>query len=104
MIVVLMAYAGACVYGNWIVKPEGAVSLPPTDKAAYVLTVRNTGTVILAAKVQQVGSEIPGGRIFKLPDGYWEKAKGGKFKYIHLTDFRLDEAIWGEITVTRRLE
>jgi hypothetical protein len=104
MIVALVGYAGACVYGNWIAKPEGTVQLPSLEKAPYMLTVKNTGTIVLTSKVEIKGPDIPGERIYILPDGFWELAKGGKFKYIKLKDFPLDESIWGQITLTRRLE
>jgi hypothetical protein len=104
MIVALVGYAGACVYGNWIAKPEGTVRLPELDIAPYILSVKNTGTIVLASKVELKGPEIPGERTYILPDGYWELVKGGKFKYIKLKDFSMDEAIWGQIDLTRRTE
>jgi hypothetical protein len=98
----MLAYLGACVYGNWIAKPKGTVTLPSVDKAPYILTVKNTGTILLSSKVEQVGPDIQGQRMYRLPDGYWEMAKGGKFRYVKLKDFPMDETIWGPITVTRR--
>jgi hypothetical protein len=102
MIVALVGYAGACVYGNWIAKPKDTVTFPVVEKAPYMLTVKNTGTIILSPDVKQVGPDIPGQRIYLLPDGYWEITKGMKFKYIQFKDFRMDEEIWGKIELTRR--
>lgn len=100
-IVAMLGYLGACVYGNYIAKPKGALSLPSTDRAPYVLTARNTGTVVLANKVEQTGPDIVGQRVYHLPEGYWEKAKGGKFKFVKF-NITLDEKTWGEITLSRR--
>ncbi len=101
MIVVMLAYLGACVYGNFIAKPKGTISLPSADKVPYVLAVKNTGTAILASKVVQIGPSTAGQRVYQLPEGYWELVKGGKFKYTKF-NLTLDEKTWGEIDVSRR--
>ncbi len=102
MIVALVAYAGACVYGNWIAKPKGTVSFPSVEKAPYMLMVINTGTIIFSSDVDQIGPEIPGQRIYLLPNGYWEITKGNKYRYVKYKGFRMDEEIWGKIELTRR--
>jgi hypothetical protein len=102
MIVALVGYAGACVYGNWIAKPKGTVSFPSNEKAPYMLMVKNTGTIIFSSDVDQIGPDISGQRIYLLPDGYWEIAKGNKFRYVKFNNFKMNEEIWGQIELTRR--
>ena len=100
-LVAMLAYAGTCVYGNFIAKPAdnpGGITMPASAKAAYALVVKNTGTVILTNKYEQIG-QVVGARVFVL-HGYWEMV-GSEF-YYQSRDIILDEAIWGEISLTRR--
>lgn len=100
-LVALLAYAGACIYGNFIAKPEpvpGQIEMPKADKAAYFLVVKNTATVILTNDYEQFGDKV-GERTFVL-HGYWELV-GSAFSY-RAHDIILQEAIFGEIALKKR--
>ncbi len=101
-VVAMLAYLGACVYGNIAAKPKGEVSWPAVSQAPYVLTVENTGTIILAPDVRQTGPDVPGQRTYELPKGYYE-VSNGRFRYVKLA-LTMPESVWGRITVARRAQ
>ena len=72
--------------------------MPNIEKATHSFYIENTGGKILSSDFEQHGT-IKGERIFEL-HGFWEM-KGKKFKFVD-GDIKLDEAIFGPITVEER--
>ena len=97
-VVVFLVWLGACVYANFIDKPEGQLDMPKASKAAYSVYIKNTSGLLLTNEYETKGTEV-GSRIFTL-HGFWE-VRGSKFVY-KKADVILDEAVFGEITVRRR--
>ena len=93
MLVVGVAYLGACIYANFIQREPGEYRVPSVTKAQYEITIHNTGKVLYADSYEYVGSEF-------ILQGYWELIKSNFiFRDRQIT---LDESIFGEITVRSR--
>lgn len=98
-LVLFIAWAGLCVYRNFIAKSEtGRPDMPCKEDATHSFYIENTGGLILASDYEQHGV-MTGSRIFIL-HGFWEM-RGSKFKFVE-GDVILDENIFGEITVKKR--
>jgi hypothetical protein len=96
MVIGLLVYAGACIYGN--VKSNSgqpAVKLPDVSKAKYEVVVVNTGRLLLSNEVVRTGTTV------KLT-GYWELI-GLKYVYRNRA-IVLDEQSFGKINIGLRKE
>ena len=94
----LALVVGPCVYFNFIEPSISQTDMPDIKKATHSFSIENTGGLILSSKFEQHGT-IEGDRVFEL-HGFWEM-KGDKFKFID-GDIKLDERIFGVITVEKR--
>lgn len=99
VIALVVVFAAITVYGNWFSGKPGEIKTPDVKDATYALTVKNTGTVIMATKVEVVGEAV-GSRTYIL-NGYWE-LQGSKFVQ-KSGQLVMAEKVWGEITMKRRV-
>lgn len=98
---VLALVVGPCAYYNFIDKPgSNQPKMPDKEDATHSFYIENTGGLILASDYEQHGQAV-GSRIFIL-HGFWE-LRGKDFKFV-TGDIVLDEHIFGEITVKRRVK
>lgn len=93
MVIVGVAYVGACVYGNYSPNITNPYKIPDADSAKYSVTVKNTGNLLYSNDVKQEGDII----IIK---GFWE-LQGQKFVYRDI-QFILDREVFGPVTVKER--
>jgi len=98
ILIVIMVAGVAWVVLAFLPHDTGGTDLPDMKKATHTFYIENTGGLILASDFEQHGDTV-GARLFAL-HGFWE-LEGQKFVYRD-TDIVLNEAIFGEITVTRR--
>ena len=98
-LVLFVAWAGVCVYSNFIAEPDtGMPDMPKVSEATHSFYIENTGGLILASDYEAHG-DVVGKRIFAL-HGFWE-LRGNKFKFVD-GEIILDEHIFGKITIKRR--
>ena len=91
-----LSWVGISIYANFIQSPAGASStMPDIEKATYSVYIENTGNLILTDSYEHQGN------IYIL-QGYFELV-GQKWQY-RKSELVLDEAIFGKITIERRLE
>lgn len=83
---------------NSCMGPPNMPDIPKSDEAAYSLSVKNTGKLLLTDDYEVMGVDV-GSRVFIL-HGFWELT-GQDFKF-KPGDIVLDEGIFGEITLKRR--
>ena len=93
----LLAYFGACVYGNFFANQSG-IDAPSDNDAQYSLVIKNSATVILTNDYEVFGEEV-GSRTYRL-HGYWELI-GTEFEYRD-SNIVLSEQTFGEIILKRR--
>lgn len=85
-----MAFIDSCSRSN-----STAFNKPEIGEAAYSITVENTRNVILADDLEDEGGIVT---LY----GYWEAREDG---YIYIDRvLKLDRAIFGKITISRRVE
>jgi hypothetical protein len=93
LLIVGLAYSGACIYANFIQRDPGEYILPPIKKAQYEVAIRNTRNIIYTDDYDIEGTTY-------ILNGYWELT-GDKYKFRdHLIS--LDQEIFGKITVRSR--
>jgi len=95
------AWVGLSLWSGGCAGPENnRPDMPNEDEATHSFYIENTGGLILATDFEQHGQEI-GSRTFVL-HGFWE-LRGKEFKFID-GDIVLDEHIFGDIAVKRRMK
>ena len=99
-LVVFIGWIGLSVYSCFNRQDIGQTNMPVQDEAAYSVYIENTGNLILTNEYELHGSEV-GSRVFILK-GFWELS-GQEFVYKDI-DILLNEAIFGEITIKRRVK
>lgn len=97
-LIAFIAWAGVCVYSNFIADDNEQIETPDIENAAYEVYIKNTGNVLYTDKYDQHGQE-KGNRTFVL-QGYWE-INSREYKY-HDGILQLKEIIFGEIEIKRR--
>ena len=93
LLVVGLAYFGACVYGNVKAMDDNPMEIPDPEEAQYKITIFNTGNTLLSDDAERDGDVIT-------LNGYWELA-GTKYKY-NKESIPLDESVFGPIDIKRR--
>ena len=73
--------------------------MPDAKEATHEFAIKNTGGLVLSSNYEQHG-QVKGERLFIL-HGYWEM-RGKSFKFVD-ADVQLDEKIFGEIKLKRRV-
>jgi len=96
--VLFIAWAGVCVYSNFIAKPDTGPKMPKVEDAQYGVHIENTGNLLLTNEYEVHGDEV-GNRVFVL-HSFWE-VSGGDFKY-RPSGIVLSEEVFGKITIRRR--
>jgi len=94
----VLAYAGSCVYVNFFQNDStvNTVELPPVEQALYWVKIKSNGNLLFTDTLVLVQGNSSDNDVYIL-EGYWELVKG---RYLYrLGKIRLDEAIFGEITV-----
>lgn len=93
LLIVGLAYVGACVYSNFIQGEPGEYKVPSINKAHYELVIHNTGVVLFTDDYETtpLGYSL---------NGYWELVDN-KYRYRDsLLIIRPD--IFGKITIRER--
>lgn len=97
--ILFIAWAGLCVYSNFIAEPDtGMPKMPKVEEAQYGVHIENTGNLLLTNDYEVHGEEV-GNRVFII-HSFWE-VSGKDFKY-RPGDIILEERIFGKITIRRR--
>lgn len=91
MIAGVAFYVGTCAVVNLT---QRGPSIPDSTKAPYVFTFWNTGQQVLASSYKMQGN------VYVL-NGYWEKVKGGSYRY-HKATIPLDPKILGPVGLATR--
>ena len=98
IIAAVVVFAGITIWGNLAPAP-GEIKMPAAKEAQYSLSVKNTGTVLLANSVEVMGEAV-GNRTYIL-HGYWE-LQGSKFVW-KSSQLVMSEKVWGEVTMKKRV-
>lgn len=100
MLLGLIAYFGACIYGNFFSSEvrDARVDMPSAKDAPYSFVIENTATVILADDYEMFGEEA-GSQTYRF-NGYWELV-GNEFRYRDGT-LTISEQTFGNIILKRR--
>lgn len=93
LIVLGVIYTGITIWANFFISQPGKVKAPATNKAQYTVILEATGNTYYTDNF------IKDGNIYYL-QGFWELSDG-KYRY-HAKSIKLDEAIFGKITVRSR--
>jgi hypothetical protein len=91
-IVGIFGYIGIAIFAN-CQAGMGVYNIPKPSEAPYQVEIKNTGNVLFADNYDTQGGVIT-------IDGYWQLTDD-KFKFID-NELKLDQAIFGTITVRRR--
>lgn len=93
LIIVGVAYVGACAYVNFIQIQPGEYKLPKVENAQYEILIHNTRNVLYSNNYETVGPEIS-------LQGYWELVDN-KYRF-NKENIVLNREIFGKITVRKR--
>lgn len=96
--ILFIAWAGLCVYSNFIDKPDTGPKMPDVEDAQYGVHIENTGNLLLTNDYEVHGEEV-GNRVFVLKS-FWE-VSGKDFKF-RPGGIILSEEVFGKITIRRR--
>lgn len=100
MILLGIGYMGLSVWSSCQGPNTSTPDMPDSTEATHEFYIENTGGLIFASDFEQHGEKV-GSRIFNL-HGFWEM-RGKDFKFVQ-GDIILDENIFGEIIVKRRVK
>jgi len=100
VVLVVVGYVGLSVWSSCARQGINPLDMPDEKEATHSVSIKNTGGLLLTSDYEQHGQSV-GSRVFVLK-GFWE-LRGTDFKYVD-GQVVLDEAIFGEIIIKRRIK